>query len=572
MRRYLTLFCLLSVLCFSAVSAERQISLKINGLSGDLYNNVEAYLSSIPQSDYSPRLRFRARIEDNISQALQALGYYHPVISFEYDQENSEIQADVEPGPPTYIDSADIQLTGEARSDEDFIRLVENSRLKKGEILNHEDYEQLKSGLQSLALERGYFNGTFAENRLEILADENLARVVLHFNSGIRYRFGQTIMVGSQIDPERVASLQTYRPGDPYLVSKVGEFNQRLASTDWFASVLVEPDLSHLDTQRDLPMNVTLTPASKNQIETGLGYSTDVGPEVLLKWNKPWFNNRGHSFSSRFSLSEPEQVVSASYKIPLEDVLNQYYQIQYGLKRVDNLDTQSIESNLSLERHWRLSNGWHRTIFTRYLIENYEQGDLDDVGQFVLPGITFTRTRIRGKRLLTWGDKETLTLEYGNENFHSETDILRIQAGTSWIRTYNDRHRGLLRLDGGANLVDDFSQVSPSLRFFAGGDNSIRGYGYESISPRDASGSRSGAKYLATASLEYQYNLYGNWWGALFYDYGDAFNDTPDWKRGTGFGVRWVSPIGPVRLDFAWGLDTTPGDEFQIHFTLGPEL
>ncbi|SIO93516.1 autotransporter assembly complex protein TamA [Vibrio spartinae] len=572
MRQYFSFFGLLFGLCFSAVSAERQISLSIDGLDGDLYDNVEAYLSSISPNDYAPSLRFQARLEDDVSQALQALGYYHPVIRFAFNQEDAEITIHVDPGPPTRIDAVDIQLLGDAQQDEYFQRVVQASPLKKGEILNHADYEQLKSRLQSLALERGYFNAKFAKNRLEILQADNLARVVLHFDSGHRYRFGRTIMVGSQIESERVASLQTYRPGDPYLVSKVGEFNQRLASTDWFSSVLVEPDLSQLDTQQDLPMHVTLTPASQNQIETGAGYSTDVGPTVLLKWNKPWMNNKGHSFSSRFSLSNPEQLVTASYKIPLEDVLNQYYELQYGLKRVDKLDTKSIESNLSIERHWRLSNGWHRTLFTRYLIENYELGTLDDVGQFVLPGITFSRTRVRGKRLLTWGDKETLTLEYGNKNLHSETDILRIRAGTSWIRTYEERHRGLFRLRGGANLVDDFNQVSPSLRFFAGGDNSIRGYSYESISPRDAKGALSGAKYLATASLEYQYNLYDNWWAALFYDYGDAFNSTPNWKRGTGVGVRWVSPIGPVRLDLAWGLDSTPGDEFHIHFTLGPDL
>ncbi len=77
---------------------------------------------------------------------------------------------------------------------------------------------------------------------------------------------------------------------------------------------------------------------------------------------------------------------------------------------------------------------------------------------------------------------------------------------------------------------------------------------------------------MAVTSLEYNYRVVGNWWGAAFYDIGDAFNDKPDFKRGVGVGIRWASPVGPVRLDFAWGLDSKPGDEFQIHFTLGPEL
>ncbi|MDM7486487.1 MAG: BamA/TamA family outer membrane protein, partial [Vibrio metschnikovii] len=231
------------------------------------------------------------------------------------------------------------------------------------------------------------------------------------------------------------------------------------------------------------------------------------------------------------------------------------------------------ESNLVLERHWLLDSGWHRTVFLRYLIESYEQGLQDDGAQFLMPGITYTRTRTRLNRsLLTWGDKQTITLEYADPSVISETRATRVQAGSSWVRSLGERHRGLFRIDGSANFADEFDKLPPSLRFFAGGDNNLRGYGYQSISPRDASGSLTGAKYMATSSLEYQYRIGGNWWAALFVDYGDAFNDTPDWKTGTGFGLRWVSPVGPLRLDFAWGLDSEPGDRFKLHFTLGPEL
>ncbi|HHB0951870.1 TPA: BamA/TamA family outer membrane protein, partial [Vibrio cholerae] len=89
----------------------------------------------------------------------------------------------------------------------------------------------------------------------------------------------------------------------------------------------------------------------------------------------------------------------------------------------------------------------------------------------------------------------------------SETRVLRLQTGSSWLRTYARNHRALVRVDGGANLVDEFDQLSPSLRFFAGGDNNLRGYGYKSISPQDASGALTGAKYIATSSIEYQYRL-----------------------------------------------------------------
>ncbi|CAM3570673.1 Translocation and assembly module TamA precursor [Vibrio aerogenes CECT 7868] len=561
--------CYVFFICFS-ITGHAEVNVVVNGLKGELEDNVDAYLSGISPDEDADSLRLHAFIRKNISQALEALGYYHASVKFQTD--GDQLSVFVTPGEPTRIHKAQILISGEAEHDDDFARLSEESQIQTGAILNHAHYEKFKSDIRNLALKKGYFNGKFTQSRIEVRPDKYQATIILSFDSGIRYQFGQTIISGSQINEQKVLSLQPFQSGDPYRISLIGEFNQNLSDTDWFGSIAITPDLSKIPEERELPVNVVVTPASKNQLETGLGYSTDVGIQGSLKWVKPWLNEEGHSLSGKVSLSGPEQVVTAGYKIPLQDVLHQYYQIQYGLKKVDNLDTKSIESNLSLERHWHLDNGWNRTVFIRYLIENYEQGILDDTGQFVLPGITFTRTRTRGKRLLTWGDKETLTIEYGNQHALSETDLLRVQGGTSWIRTYQEDHRFLLKLDGGMNLVDDFQKVSPSLRFFAGGDNSIRGYDYESVSPVDSSGALTGAKYLATASLEYQYQLTGNWWIALFYDYGDAFNQTPDWKRGTGAGIRWVSPIGPVRLDFAWGLDNQPGDEFRLHFTLGPDL
>ncbi|EKO3592874.1 outer membrane protein assembly factor [Vibrio metschnikovii] len=571
--RSLPFYVLFATLFFSCTVLAK-VDLTIRGLSGDLKDNVDAYLSSISTSDYSTQLRFQSRLEQRITAALNALGYYHPTFVFEVTEPDRAMTVHVSPGEVVRLAVVEIVIEGEAQQDADFARVIERSGLKVGETLNHSQYDSLKSSLRNLALQKGYFDGDFQLSRLEVVPDRHQAFVRLHFDSGIRYHFGATSISGSQIEEVRVRSLQPFKQGDPYLVSQVGQFNLNLANTDWFSSVFVKPDLEQLNPeQRELPMVVALAPKARNQLETGIGYSTDVGVRGSLKWKKPWLNEYGHSFDSSLSISGPEQSITAGYKIPLEDVLRQYYRIQYGMKHVDNRDTESLESNLVLERHWLLDSGWHRTVFLRYLIESYEQGLQDDGAQFLMPGITYTRTRTRLNRsLLTWGDKQTITLEYADPSVISETRATRVQAGSSWVRSLGERHRGLFRIDGSANFADEFDKLPPSLRFFAGGDNNLRGYSYQSISPRDASGSLTGAKYMATSSLEYQYRIGGNWWAALFVDYGDAFNDTPDWKTGTGFGLRWVSPVGPLRLDFAWGLDSEPGDRFKLHFTLGPEL
>lgn len=552
--------------------AYADVSLTLKGIDGALEENVSAYLSSIPAKDYSTSLRFQARLDQSITEALNALGYYHAKISYSIPEGNDELIVSIKPGLPVKVKVMDVVITGEAKDDEEFTKLIERSPLKVGKVLNQGEYDSLKSSIRNLALQRGYFNGDYKLSKLEVIPDFNEANVRLHYDSGIRYHFGPINITGSQIWENRVESMRPFEIGEPYLVSQVGEYNQNLSNTDWFSSVFVEPDLSKLDEGRELPIKVSLAPASKNQIETGLGYSTDTGVRGTLKWKKPWVSSRGHSFNTALSLSKPEQTITAGYKIPLDDVLREYYQLQFGLKHLDNRDTESLESNLAVERHWLTDGGWHKTIYVRHLYENFSQGLQDDGVQFVLPGATFSRTRVRGGNMPMWGDKQSVTIEYGDPALLSETRVLRLLGRSSWIRGIGDNHRGLFRLEGGANITEEFEKLSPSLRFFAGGDNNIRGYGYESISPVDESGALTGGKYIVSSTLEYQYRVYGNWWAATFYDIGDAFNETPEWKSGAGVGIRWASPVGPVSFDFAWGLDEKPEREFRIHFSLGPEL
>lgn len=567
---------LTGLLALSAIPSYADTDLTVEGLDGELEDNVSSYLSAIDESEYSTSLRFQARIKENIINALKALGYYNPKIQFHVEGDDSqadhELIVKVEVGEPTIIYQSDIAIDGEAASDVDFLRLIDKSKLNLGQVINHGHYEGLKSALRNLALQKGYFDGQFIKTRLEVSPSRNQAFVHIHYQSGQRYVFGETSITGSQIEQARVQSLVPYQSGDPYQSIQVGELNQNLSSSEWFSSIFVEPDIEHVEQDKLLPMKVRVSPQTRNQIETGLGYSTDVGPRGKLSWKKPWLNQYGHSLGASVMLSGPEKTFTANYKIPLEDVLKDYYLIQYGFKDEDDNDTDSQEQNLSFERHWLYDNGWHRTIYLRFLYEDYVQASESGHSLYALPGISFSRVRSRGDTMPMWGDKQSINLEYGDPNVLSDTRIIRVVGHTGWVRGIGRNHRFLTRLDAGGAFADEWSEVPPSLRFFIGGINSLRGYDYEEISPEDENGELEGGAYMATSSFEYQYRITGNWWGAAFFDVGDSWTDTPDWKRGAGVGVRWGSPVGPVRLDFAYGLDADDGDQFRIHFTLGPEL
>ena len=141
------------------------------------------------------------------------------------------------------------------------------------------------------------------------------------------------------------------------------------------------------------------------------------------------------------------------------------------------------------------------------------------------------------------------------------------------LTSFAGGHRLLGRLQAGGIATNDFAAIPPSLRFFAGGDQSVRGYDYQSLSPRDSAGKRVGGRYLLVGSVEYQYPLAERWRLATFVDQGNAFDHLNDpLQTGVGIGLRWVSPVGPLRLDLAHALDDEQGSNFRIHFSMGPEL
>ena len=110
------------------------------------------------------------------------------------------------------------------------------------------------------------------------------------------------------------------------------------------------------------------------------------------------------------------------------------------------------------------------------------------------------------------------------------------------------------------------------MRFFTGGAQSVRGYAYQSLGPVDANGEVTGGKYLVVGSIEFEHSFKNKWGVAAFYDVGNAINDiSDDLKKGTGIGVRWKSPVGPVRIDLASAI-SLEGNPWRIHITIGPDL
>ncbi|SCC31332.1 autotransporter assembly complex protein TamA [Kosakonia oryziphila] len=572
------LLCFVGLLLASEMAFAANVRLQLEGLTGELQKNVRAQLSTIQSDEVTPDRRFQARVDDAIREGLKALGYYEPTIDFELQPPPAKgrqvLIARVSVGEPVLIGGTSVILRGGARDDSDYLALLKK-RPAIGTVLHHNDYDNFIKSLTNVALRKGYFDSQFTKRQLGVSLARHQAFWDIDYDSGQRYRFGAVTFEGSQIRDEYLQNLVPFHQGDYYRTRDLAELNRRLSAIGWFNSVVVAPEFDKARKTKVLPLKGVVSPRMENTIETGVGYSTDVGPRVKATWKKPWMNSYGHSLTTSMSVSAPEQQLDFSYKMPLlKNPLEQYYLVQGGFKRTDLNDTEADSTTLALSRYWDLSSGWQRAINLRWSLDHFTQASVTNTTMLLYPGVMISRTRARGGLMPTWGDSQRYSVDYSNTAWGSDVDFLVMQAQNVWIRTLYDRHRFVARGNLGWIETGDFNRVPPDLRFFAGGDRSIRGYKYKSIAPKDNDGKLIGASKLATGSLEYQYNVTGKWWGAVFVDSGEAVSDIrrSDFKTGAGVGVRWESPVGPVKFDFAVPVGDKSEHGLQFYIGLGPEL
>ena len=554
---------------------------KVEGLEGEVLDNVNVMLMPVKENSITEvRQTYRAQVDRAIRRAVEALGYYQTTIQYNWkepkDKDPALLVAKVHLGEPARIEGTSFSVEGEGKDDEVFTELRKKLP-KKGTQLNHGEYESFKASIERTAIRHGYFDGDFVTKELGVDAVKNQAFWTFDYDSKTRYRFGDIKFSGSQIREPILVNLLPFKEGEPYTSDDISELNRRLSATGWFNSVVVSPDIfkGRASADKTLPVYAHVTPKKENAVETGLGYSTDVGPRASVTWRKPWMNDSGHSLEASTELSALEQLADVSYKIPLEEsALEKYWLVQGGVKTEDLNDTKSNSVSAMVSRHWAPYEGWQRDVHLRWSIDDFDQGETSDRTMLIYPGVSFSKTTTVGGLMPTWGFSQRYTLDWSNTMWGSDVDFVVLEAQHALVKAFADRHRIVLRSRIGWIETNDFDKVPPDLRFFAGGDRSVRGYKYESISPEDENGDLTGAEKLITASVEYQYRVTGDWWGAVFFDIGQAVHDfdDQDLKKGVGVGVRWNSPLGPIKLDIATPVGDPSESGVQFYIGLGPEL
>ena len=548
----------------------------INGIDGEAYDNVRLMLALEKEKCDAAQWKIQGLFKKSgqeIDQALRALGYYHASFTKKLAFRQDCWQADfvVNPGPRVTVKAVNIIINGEAKNDPDFQSLLNKLPVKTGDPLHHGRYVNIKSKIESLAMEKGYLKAAFSEKKLLIDKQNNTARIQLTFNSGKRLLFGDIAIKQDVLDENLVKKYVPVKTGDFYSSDDLGKTYNNLARSGYFDSVDIRSGLDHIKDNR-VPVVIQLSAKARMHYAFGLGFDTDIGPLLNASFINRRINRYGHFITANLDLSPVLSTADIEYTIPLSNPISDLFSFGGWLKR-ENTDTfESMSATLSTRLKHRYSNGWRQTLFLDWTYEDYKSDS--DSGQTLLlvPGgnwlISVADNPVRPNK----GHRIEFETKGSIENPVSDVSFLQAYFSATWLHSLPYGGKFIGRTLQGATWVSEIRNLPTSYRFYAGGINSIRGYSYKELGPQNASGDVEGGQFLSVLSAEYEQAVLENWGVAAFVDSGNAFNlDSLQFKTGVGLGVRWYSPVGPIRLDFALPLNESDSS-FQIHFATGSRL
>ncbi len=555
------------------------VSIDIQGLDPELGAAVKAsldleqYANRDISSVQAERLMLRG--QDQIREALEPYGYYSAratgTLQPPDDKGQYRVAYEVERGEPVIVRATAVVVDGTGAELPATRSAIESFQPRSGERMDHGVYEGSKSRIDNTLKYAGFFDANLQRRKVSVSRASKTADIDLAWDSGPRYRFGPTQFSTAQFPDQFLQRYVPWQPDAYYSTEQLLTLQQRLVDADYFSTVSVQPDL---DKKADghVPIEALLIPAKRTVYKAGAYVSTDTGPGGKLGVERRWLNDRGHKLGADVEYSQRLQEFSTSYRIPRPGERNRNYTIAAGYRDETTDSSRSKTARIGASEVLDQWHGYTRTLSLQYLNGDFEIANEQGSSSLLYAEALLTRKRADDILFPTRGYALTYGLRVAQEGLLSDTSLAQIRAEAKWIRPVTQRSRAILRAAAGAMTVDDFDALPPELRFFAGGDRSVRGFDYQQIGETNASGGVIGGKYLLSASTEYEHFFLRDWGGAAFVDAGDAFSTELKANVSVGLGVRWRSPVGLVRLDVAKPVITDLEDSVRIHITIGPDL
>ena len=524
-------------------------------------------------------------------------GYYSPKISAGLDTSGGQPVARiiVDPGPATVVGDVDLVLQGFAPIDEGSVpfdagALRQRWSLPVGARFRQEDWEAAKRGLLREVSQTRFPRARLVETSATVDPEERRALLRVVIDSGPEMRFGELRIRGLKRYPrEVITNLNKINPGDQYSEAALTALQSRLQDTGYFSSVEVSADMRQVlnaelqelkegDDDADanpatpepptgptvLPVLVRVVENKRKNVEVGVGFSTDTGARVQASYDD--LNVLGKRMKSDLIYEQKRQTARVDFFWPTTPK-GYNDSVGAGVERNDVRGEITTLATVAARRQWG-SPLLERSLTLEALVEKREVPPSEPTTTRSLP-LTYAITKRKLDSLIQPTNGYVLQGQLGGALLPILTDekFLRLYLRGQMFKPLGEAGTLVLRGEFGAVAAKEKLGVPSTFLFRAGGDQSVRGYGYRELGVRE-NDAIVGGKYLLTASAEYQYFFRPPWGVAVFYDVGNAADKVGDLKPKSGFGVgaRWRSPVGPINVDLAYGHAVKKA---RLHFSLG---
>jgi len=621
-------FATLLLLTVAASAAADELRYATTGIDDPLKSNVLAHVETI-QLGRQARLAEKdfpeviADAERRAREGLRPYGYYAPEVRGRIEQVDDETQLltlDIRPGTPVRVADVQISIVGEGRGLVTLREWRSKWPLRVGAVLDQVKWEQEKTRAIDVAHADGFLAAAYIEHALELDLAANEATIILTLDTGPQYVFGDIDFGEHGLKPGVLEFIPRFSKGDRYSSRMLDRFRVDLWKTGYFTNVELHTIERADTTPPQVDLALELYTEHKNTYQGSIGVGSDTGLRAQAQWNRHPVSHNGDRLDIGIGWQDQDDQLSlrSNYRLP-RPMRDREYWVAGATVKVENLDLE-IKRNPEDEGFLKIANGnvadyhfrvgnlrirnfkqgdqqWFGTAFIQYLISNQSYDPLvpipelqtssrdllhfnDDV---ISAGYDFDVVDVWGKGFDIEGRRDRAYVFVSDKSFGSDSNFVQAYLATRRIYRRGDRWKLLVRGELGYTdaLVDNLSitvdqtQVDLSVtqlpnfyRFKAGGSQSVRGYGFESLSNNDI-----GSNHIITASVEAEFRFLENWSAAAFFDVGNAFNNwnERELRRGIGVGIRWYSIAGPIQIDVAQALDFE-GRPWRVHFTIGTPL
>lgn len=561
-----------------------KLSVRITGLDKhkSALTNVQNALSIYEYHDRDAPNQLRIewldeQAPDEIRMALEPYGFYKPDIQSQLKKEGVTWVANytIAPNDPIQIHDLIFEIEGEGSRKRIFKAIIQESKdLRLEKSLNQVSYEKMKDTLYTRALSMGYFEVDFPKHRIVVDLDKYKSLVELSMDTGRRYHFGEVNFESEYFSEELLRRYLNIDESTEFSDTRTLQLQQDLDAADYFEEVIIAPTIDHEN--RQVPLDVKVTPKKRRVFSAGIGYSTDIGMRLSGLGTWRYMNPRGHKMDVELLLAQKQHKVAFNYRVPGKRPATSFYDfyVKYDYEETKYRDYTAFIVGASSTYQ---KDNFKQVYAMDYRNDRFRQPNGTKMHtKLFVPSAIYSWRNIENPWFTAWQLQGSVMVRGASKNLGSDISFFQTKVEGTAVIPFGKMDRMIVKGQLGHTFLDksDIYRVPPALLFQTGGDNSVRGYRFNGIGDRGYRRDEIyGGKKLVVASVEWEHRFTKDWAGVGFVDAGDAFNGSrPKWKVGAGVGVRWYSPIGTIKFDVAHGFDRDFGDTMRFHLNIGMDL